>query len=402
MKDITEGAMERLDVVKQQAEGSLQSISDCANDAWNKVMDSEGVHSSLETIRQTADDAWEAGEPVLAKTGDAVAQGAKKTAYVGGRAALGVASVGEDVYIGVRSNAELATGNEEAAVHTAQSSVIDSAKETWDETMQSDEFTKKAGDIAEKVGNFVGDAALGTAAVTATGPVAVAAPTAVVALNEMGKSLRKSSSDGEITKDDVAKEAAAGTAAAGSVLVGRKLAEIGEIRLKKYKPNSEIDKNGVKYLTDDSGKIYREGNRLLTNRKYEINGYSYETDAKGRIVSASGNLHLKGSEEGRSPIRDSMPTIGRGDALETDHRGHLIGDVFDGGNGMENIIAMDGKVNQGAYKQLEIKWKKALESNSHVEVKIKPIYKDGSARPDQFAVLDIIDGKKTVTLLRNH
>ena len=36
MKDIAEGAMEHLDSAKRQVKSSMQSISDCADDAWNK------------------------------------------------------------------------------------------------------------------------------------------------------------------------------------------------------------------------------------------------------------------------------------------------------------------------------------------------------------------------------
>ena len=113
----------------------------------------------------------------------------------------------------MRANAELATGNEDAAVHTAHSGVIDSAKEAWDRTMQADESSKKAGDFAEKAGGFAGEAVLGGMAVMAS-PVAAVASTAVMSLNEMGKSLKESSSDGEITNDDVAKEVVAGGAGA--------------------------------------------------------------------------------------------------------------------------------------------------------------------------------------------
>nr|WP_304313794.1 DNA/RNA non-specific endonuclease [Bifidobacterium catenulatum] len=114
----------------------------------------------------------------------------------------------------------------------------------------------------------------------------------------------------------------------------------------------------------------------------------------------SGQLHLKAERE-RLPIRDSLCAIGHGNELKTDERGHLIGDVFDGGNDMGNIVAMDGKVNRSAYKKLENKWRKKLEFGSTVEVKIKPIYEGDSARPSQFAIVDVIDEKKTSTFLKN-
>ena len=399
MKDIAEGAMEHLDFAKRQVESSIQSISDCADDAWNKVMGDATVRSGIETLRQTADEAWRASTSALAKTGDAVAHGTKNTAYVGGRAALGAAEIGENVYIGMRANAELATGDEDAAVHTARSGVIDSAKEAWDRTMQVDEPSKKAGDLAEKAGGFAGETVLSGMAVIA-GPAAAVAPTAVMSLNEMGKSLKESSSDGEIADDDVAKEIVAGGAAAGGVLLGRKLMKGSETQSKKYAPNSEVKVGGVKCFTDDSGKIYRKEGNLLAKNKYEINGYAYQTDSRGRIASVSGQLHLNTGEE-RLPIRGSLHTIGRGYELKTDERGHLIGAVFGGGNDMGNIVAMDGNVNRSAYKKLENRWRKELESGSSVEVEIKPIYEGDSARPSQFAIVDVIDGKKTATFLKN-
>ena len=249
MKDIAEGAMEHLDSAKRQVKSSMQSISDCADDAWNKVMGDATVRSGVETLRQGAAEGLRGAHSL---------HGAKNTAYVGGRAALGTAEIGENAYIGMRANAELATGNENAAVHTAHSGVIDSAKEAWDRTMQADESSKKAGDFAEKAGGFAGEAVLGGMAVMAS-PVAAVASTAVMSLNEMGKSLKESSSDGEITNDDVAKEVVAGGAAAGGLLLGRKLKKVSETQAKKYAPNSEVEVGGVKCFTDDSGKIPEGG-----------------------------------------------------------------------------------------------------------------------------------------------
>lgn len=68
MKDIAEGAMEHLDSAKRQVKSSMQSISDCADDAWNKVMGDATVRSGVETLRQAADKAWQTGTSALAKT----------------------------------------------------------------------------------------------------------------------------------------------------------------------------------------------------------------------------------------------------------------------------------------------------------------------------------------------
>ena len=41
-----------------------------------------------------------------------------------------------------------------------------------------------------------------------------------------------------------------------------------------------------KQYYDDNGKIYREGDRLVANNEYEVNGYKYTTDAQPYYVSA--------------------------------------------------------------------------------------------------------------------
>ena len=85
---------------------------------------------------------------------------------------------------------------------------------------------------------------------------------------------------------------------------------------------------GDTYYYDDHGNLYRVGKELAPNRLYELNGYIYNTDDKGRIISAEGDLHIK-DREGRLPIRDSLEDIGKGDQFEDDDRGHLIGDQYD-------------------------------------------------------------------------
>ena len=93
-------------------------------------------------------------------------------------------------------------------------------------------------------------------------------------------------------------------------------------------------------------------NDLLPNNSYEINGYHYETDWLGRILSAKGIIHMK-ERDSRLPIRDSIEDIGKGDQKEGDDRGHLIGDQFDGSNGLENMIPQDAEVNRNGFKNLE-------------------------------------------------
>lgn len=180
---------------------------------------------------------------------------------------------------------------------------------------------------------------------------------------------------------------------------------------KEQKPESTEAKNAApinpdkliepanKEYRDDNGKVYRIGNELLPNNKYVENGYSYRTDSEGHIKSAEGQLHL--SKEPRKQISDSMETIGKGDQKERDQKGHLIGDRFGGGNGLENIVAMDGKVNQSDYKRVENTCARALESGHEVYLKVVPKYDKSSNRPTSFRITYTIDGEKTVTTIKN-
>lgn len=156
---------------------------------------------------------------------------------------------------------------------------------------------------------------------------------------------------------------------------------------------------GKKIYTDDNGNQYRIGNELIPSNQYEVNGYTYQTDSHGRVKSAEGQLHI--DETPRKYISSSMESIGKGDQQEGDQRGHLIGDKFGGGNGLENIVAMNGKVNQGDYKAIENKCAKALGNDREVHMKIVPKYEGVSHRPTAFRITYIIDGEKTVATLKN-
>ncbi len=150
---------------------------------------------------------------------------------------------------------------------------------------------------------------------------------------------------------------------------------------------------------DDNGELYRVGDNLLPNKAYELNGYTYHTDSQGRIKSAEGQLHIDNSP--RKNISSSMEAIGKGDQRESDQRGHLIADRFGGSNGLENNVAMDGKVNQGDYKAIENRCAKALEAGKDAYMKVTPKYEGNSNRPTAFRVAYVIDGEKTVVTLKN-
>ncbi|MGP1568582.1 MAG: DNA/RNA non-specific endonuclease [Peptoanaerobacter stomatis] len=161
----------------------------------------------------------------------------------------------------------------------------------------------------------------------------------------------------------------------------------------------EID--GKKYYYDDNGKLYRVQDNLAPNTEYEINGYKYKTDDNGRVISAEGTLHIK-NHDGKLQIKDSMDKIGKGDEKEGDQRGHLIGDQFDGSNGLENLIPQDADVNMKDYKNFENDLAKEVKSGKEVTVKIEPVYEGDSRRPDAIVVTYSIDGEESVRVFPNN
>ena len=199
-----------------------QTVSDCAGNAWVDITSNDGVANSMSSIKDAADAAWETCSPAIDTAGEAISNGARNGAYLGGRFALGVADVGENAYIGVRSNIELAIGDEEAAVQTAQIHTIDSAADSWGDRMGADKQMREIGDISEACGEIATEIALGAAALTASASAAAVAGGALV-LDEMGKSLESSSADGDISQEEVFEEVALGTVTAGTLVAGRGL-----------------------------------------------------------------------------------------------------------------------------------------------------------------------------------
>lgn len=170
--------------------------------------------------------------------------------------------------------------------------------------------------------------------------------------------------------------------------------------IEKENPRQEkVD--GKNYYYDDNGQLYREDKDLFPNSEYTINGYEYKTDDAGRIVSAEGKLHMK-EHEGQLTIKDSLKDIGKGDELaETDHRGHLIGDQFDGSNGLENLIPQDAIINRTTFVKLENQLASEVKNGNEVRVKIEPIYDGDSRRPDAIGVTYSINGERGIQIFPN-
>ncbi len=164
-----------------------------------------------------------------------------------------------------------------------------------------------------------------------------------------------------------------------------------ETESQETEPQEHFDDNGVKF---------REGDTLIPNNEFEVNGYKYKTDDKGRVVSAEGQLQVK-DHEGRRDM-DPRSAVDKGDMKDTDDRGHLIADRFNGSGGIENLVPMDSELNQhGDYMKMENTLADAMQDGAKVELKVEPVYKSDSNRPSEFKVTYTIDGEKEIAVFKN-
>ena len=164
------------------------------------------------------------------------------------------------------------------------------------------------------------------------------------------------------------------------------------------KIGSEVNEEPKQYFDDNRIK-YREGDNLKPSTKFERNGYIYETDKKGRVISAVGQLKMRAPEYKRN-----MEKVRKLDSQEyknTDDQGHLIGHQFGGSDKLENLVPMDAKLNKGDFAKLEKKLADAVKDGADVRMKIEPVYEGNSTRPTEFRVTYSIDGEKDAVVFKN-
>lgn len=164
--------------------------------------------------------------------------------------------------------------------------------------------------------------------------------------------------------------------------------------------DKRLDASDTKY--DDNGKAYRDGDDLRPNIQYELNGFKFETDSKGRPASAEGQLHLK-ETSGYDRIKPGVTKekISKGDALETDERGHIIGNQFNGPGDIGNLTAQDAGLNKGAVKNLENYLAGEVRDGKQVYLRVDVIYSKNSFRPSKYVYNYSIDGATGTRMFKN-
>ena len=166
---------------------------------------------------------------------------------------------------------------------------------------------------------------------------------------------------------------------------------------------SKIDTGDAEIDTAETEKetaeVYREGEALLPDKQYEVNGYHYETDHLGRISKAEGQLRI---EEGYKRNMENVTGYEGQEYRPTDDRGHLIAHEFGGSDRLENLVPMDSAVNErGEYRAVERKLESAVKDGADVNLKVEPKYDGESRRPSDFKVTYTIDGEKEITMIKN-
>lgn len=136
---------------------------------------------------------------------------------------------------------------------------------------------------------------------------------------------------------------------------------------------------------------------LKPDTDYIVNGYTYRTDAQGRISDVEGQLDLRTAD--RNSYQQGVS--GREDRLPDDQGGHLIASIFNGPGDRVNMVPMNGNFNMGAWRDMEKTFQTALNEGKTVDVKIEVKYGSDGQRPDNFRVTYAIDGVPRTRMFDN-
>lgn len=165
---------------------------------------------------------------------------------------------------------------------------------------------------------------------------------------------------------------------------------IGSVADTPGKPSRIIKIDGDSYRVDDNGKPHMKRGKdkeyhVLPNTKYVVNGYTYQSDERGRIIHVEGNLVVKDGE--RASLNVKVTDMG-----DNDQRGHIIADIFGGSNQNDNLVAQLQPVNQGSYKIFENCLADLLRSQNQIYGNYTIEYGDSSSRPSAITVNYSING----------
>jgi hypothetical protein len=139
---------------------------------------------------------------------------------------------------------------------------------------------------------------------------------------------------------------------------------------------------------------------LVPNCEYTLDGVKYKTDEHGRIISCEGKA--KSTPEGERDNK-AQAMAGYNDRKSGDQGGHILARIFGGSKGIENMLAMRGTaINQSIYKKAEGRIGNAVAEGKDVKIKVDVKYDGESQRPSKIDLTYTIDGIKTFIQIDNN
>ncbi|OKP02085.1 hemagglutinin [Xenorhabdus eapokensis] len=141
-----------------------------------------------------------------------------------------------------------------------------------------------------------------------------------------------------------------------------------------------------------TGAWEKQLNKPQPNTIYHVDGNkTFQTDSLSRTIIAEGSLSL--SKNDRNTYQQSK--TGKS-GNPGDEGGHLFASIFNGPGEKINILPMNGNLNKSEWKKMENSWAKDLKDGKQIDVKIVPVYKGESKRPESFNVTYSIDGGRPI------
>lgn len=194
--------------------------------------------------------------------------------------------------------------------------------------------------------------------------------------------------------------------------IAEKIQEIEskEPRAKREKISETLEGEKITYYTDDNGKVagFRIGNvngravheYRLPDTEYVLNGYTYHTDAQGRVTLIEGNVRFPDEDSVRNQV--DQRTSGGMDRAYGDDGGHLVAMRLGGDVSWLNIVPMDAQLNRGGYKAMESDVAKMLKNGENPKIKIEVRYDDQQGiRPSGFTYTVETSDKKLTKVFDN-
>lgn len=127
------------------------------------------------------------------------------------------------------------------------------------------------------------------------------------------------------------------------------------------------------------------GNKLIPNMKYDVDGFIYQTDSNGLVKTVSAKIN--NTTRIRLDYQQSK-SVKIKDGLLGDQGGHLIAARFFGPGEQINVVPMSDELNLGRWKMMENSWAEAFNTNKLVDINVEmQIFYEGSTkRPIRFEV----------------